>query len=272
MTLIQSEKNGHYLTFDEEKHRYALDGERVPGPTTFIKNGYPESANLTSWKIGQGSAYVSKLLQRVGREKPIKLKEKTNAEIIKRSKTAYVKTSMEAAAIGSIVHDYAYLTELGRTREALQMLSEYEGTEQWERINNGVNKFTAWKKENGDEMVSSEAIVASVKYRYGGKFDRLASRNGVLILSDFKTSNGIYLDQFIQLAAYRVAIREWLSLDVEALEILRFGKEDGEFHTLLIDDENEVEELTRQAVRCRETYEFTKWNNDKRFKFGGKSA
>lgn len=222
--------------------------------------------------IGQGATYVSKLLSRIGREKPLHLEKKTYEQIIKRAKTAYKVEAEEAAGIGTVVHDFAYLTELGRDGEALQLLKLHEGTDQWGRIQNGIEKFKAWKKENEDELIASEQIVASVEYAFGGKFDRLAKRDGTLILSDFKTSNGIYPDQFIQLASYKIAIKEWLGLDVQALEVLRFGKEDGEFHTLMVDDEVEILDFTMQAIRCRKTYEFKKIENDKRFKFGGKSA
>jgi hypothetical protein len=212
------------------------------------------------------------VLQREGKNRPLRISDKFSLQIAKKATTAYKKEAEEAAGIGSIVHDYAYLTETGKQSEATEMLVKQYKSPNWEKISNGVNKFIAWKKENEDELVDSEQIVASVVHHFGGKFDRLARRDGVLILSDFKTSNGIYPDQFIQLAAYRIAIKEWMGLDVKMLEILRFGKEDGEFHTLLIDDEAEIDELTNQAIRCRQTYEFTKWNNDKRFKFGGKSA
>jgi hypothetical protein len=272
MALIQSQKDGHYFTFDDVKHRYALDGGPVPGVTTFIKAGYPEAHNLIGWKIGQGAAYTSSILQRLGRNKPLRVGDKLNEKIIKKSKTAFQKASDEAAGIGSIVHDYAYLTETGRAGEALQMLVMYYNSPNWPKISNGVNKFSAWKEENTDELIDSEQIVASVGHAFGGKFDRLARRDGVLVLSDFKTSNGIYLEQFIQLAAYRLAIKEWLGLDVGMLEILRFGKEDGEVHTLLIDKPEEIKLLTDQAIRCRETYQFRKLENDKRFKYGGKSA
>jgi hypothetical protein len=252
------------------KHRYALNGEHAPGVTTFIKAGYPESFNLSNWKIGQGAEYVMKLLKRMGREKPLKIDDKVSEQLIKRAKKAYQKEAKEAAGIGSIVHDYAYLVELGRLHEATDMLKKHKDTDQWDKIINGVRKFESWYKENMDELINSEQIVASVEHSYAGKFDRLAKRDGIFILSDFKTSNGIYIDQFIQLAAYRLAIKEWLNINIGALEILRFGKEDGNFHTLLINDKEEIQTLTEQAIRCRQTYQFRKLENDKRFKFGGK--
>lgn len=275
MPLIESIHDGHVLTFDEDKHRYTLDGQRVPGPTTFGKGGYPTSEMLIGWMVGQGSKYTAEQLYKLIQENKELPNDTRLKEIIKESKTAYRAVAQAAADIGTVVHDYAYLTELGRTREALQLLSAHENTPAWEKINNGVKKFEAWKGEHlSDEIIASEAIVGSVEESYGGKFDRLAYRPGVgLVLSDFKTSSGIYVDMFIQLGAYVKAIDEWMEKKVDAMEILRFGKEDGEFQTLMIHSKEEMEAFVRQAIFCRRTYKFRlKWESDKRFKWMGRAT
>jgi hypothetical protein len=257
------------LTFDDVKHRYTLDGESAPGVTTFIKGGFPEGEQLASWKVGQGSQFMAGWFKEAWKEEEYPSDEKVKAAI-KLSKTAWKGEAQKAANVGTIVHDYAYLTELGKRREALLLLEEYTDTPQWEKINNGAKRFDEWKDQNDDTIVAAEAIVASPQFKYAGKFDRLASRGNRLVLSDFKTSSYIYVDQFIQLAAYAIAIEDWLNLEVQQFEILRFGKEDGAFQTLSITDSTEMEEFRTQAIRCRQTYEFRKWENDSRFKFGGK--
>ena len=279
---MQSIKDDHVLEFDEAKHRYTLDGNRGPGATTFGKGGYPTSEQLVGWMIGQGSLYTGSIIQRLRRDNPNRILENGLLEkIAKKSKKAYQRESKRAADIGTVVHDYAYLVEIGRAREALYLLSEHEdGSERWQKINNGVKKFDEWREQNKGETVLLEAIIASVVHQYAGKFDHLSLRNGLLILSDYKTSNGIYVDQFIQLAAYAIAIEEWLDkwlaqyglpLKVGGLEILRFGKENGDdFHPLLITNEQEIEALKQQAIRCRQTYKFRlAWENDKRFTVNG---
>lgn len=271
MAIIQSVKNGHYLSFDEDKHQYILDGKRVPGATTFVHGGYVASQALIIWMIRQGSGYTLRMVKRLIKYKPNRIFTSKLAEaIVKRSSKAGDKAAKRAATIGTFVHDYAYQTEVNGTVSE-ELLSKIRTHRDYAKINLGVQKFTAWHSENQDQMVASEAVVASVRHSFGGKFDRLSRRNGLITLSDFKTSSGIFVDQFIQLAAYRIAIREWMGLDVQQIEILRFGKEDGEFETKLIKEPEELKSFEEQAIRCRETYIFaSRWNNDKRFKWGGK--
>ena len=278
---MESRKDDHILLFDEAKHRYTLDGNRIPGATTFGKGGYPTSEQLVGWQAAEAAKYAVRIVQRLRKYKPERIIEgELLAKIVKKSKKASAKVAKRAAGIGTIVHDYAYLTEIGRAREALQMLSEHEEHTDWEKINNGVKKYEVWREQNKGETVLLEAIVASVVHQYGGKFDHLSIRNGLLILSDYKTSNGIYVDQFIQLASYAIAIEEWLDqwlkqyglpLKVGGLEILRFGKENGDdFHPMLITNPEEIDQLKYQAIRCRQTYKFRlAWESDKRFKFNG---
>lgn len=272
--LIQSVKDQHHLTFDDVKHKYVLDANGVPGVTGFIKGGFPVSFQLVNWMIGQGADYTYEALIEKSTHEGNFVEWPDNDEkkaIIKQAKVAYKEKAEEAAGIGTVVHDYAYLIETGKQREALQLLAEHEETDQWDRINSAVKKFEEWRKQNKSEIIALEEIVASPTHQFAGKFDRLDRRNGRLILPDYKTSNGFYIDQFIQLAAYAIAIEEWKGLKVEGLEILKFGKEDGDFETLLIDKEPEIDYLKEQAIRCRQTFEFAKvWGKDKRFAFGGK--
>lgn len=254
MPIIQSTKDNNYLSFDEEKHKYILNGARVPGATTFVHGGYVTSEALVSWMKGQTAAAAYQTGWDDGN-----IGFKPNAtqmkEIIKAAKAADKKKSEEAAAIGTLTHDYAYEMEIkgGPSKELLEKIAQHKDKL---IIEGCIEKFNEWRKTNADVIVSSEAIVASVIHQTGGKFDRLARRNGILVLSDFKTSTGIYVDQKIQLAAYRLMIREWLDLNVEAIEILRFGKEDGEFETDLVSDPKILDALEAQAIRCRDTYRF----------------
>ena len=258
MGLIQSEKDGSYLTFDEEKHSYTLNGEAAVCVTTFIKGGLPTSEPLINWRAGKAAEYVVGFFQDWRTSEDEFPDAKALKEVVKRAKQAFKAHSDAAANIGSIVHDYAYLTELGRLDMANVLLANNADHPGRDKILNGVEKFLEWKKENKDELLKSEAIVASVRHHFGGKFDRLARRGNKIVLSDFKTSSGIFPDQFIQLGAYALAIEEWLDVRIDAVEILRFGKEEGEFEVKGFNKKAELKAFREQAIRCRETYEFNK--------------
>lgn len=262
--LIQSRKDNHFLTYKEETepkpvHSYTLDGDHVPGATTMGHGGYPTSEALISWMKSQSAEAAFDIGFKLGKV-GVPPTDTERKEIIKTAKSADKKKSKEAAEIGSLVHEYCYQLEMTKVSE--ELLSKIKQHPDKDKIELGIEKFTEWKKTNEDKIVASEQIVASITHKYGGKFDRLATRNGVLILSDFKTSSGIWVDHKIQLAAYRIAIREWLGLDVQGIEILRFGKEDGTFEAELVTDPNTLSDLEQQAIRCRETYAFrSKYEN-----------
>ncbi len=260
MDLIRSEKNGHVLTFNEKSHRYTLDEKPAKGVTTINKQGYPESFFLTNWKIGQGALFVAKKLLTFYkwkfRKKPKKFLKpmvKQLEWIVKKSKRSYMRTSKKAADIGSIVHDYVNAFE----RQVQFDMNIIERHVDRVKIEMCLKKFVAWKSKNKDEMVASEEIVASPTYWYAGKFDRLSRRNGLVILSDFKTSSGIYTEMFIQLAGYAIAIKEWLGIDVNGIEIVRFGK-DGVFETRLVTDVAEITDYMDQYIRNLSTCNFRK--------------
>lgn len=271
----------HTIQFNEKSHRYKLDGEACVGTTTFEKAGYPTSMGLISWMKGQSLESLWNALTQPSEPKgkyfavapDSGYTEDDKESLFKEAKAADRKTTQEAADIGTLIHDYAYMTELGQIEEAERLYQQLTQLPDPVKtlVLNGVNKFKAWKKETPDELVKSEELVASPTHLFCGKFDRIGRRNGRLILGDFKSSKSIYLDHFIQLGAYRIAIREWLGLNIDALEVIRFGKDDGEFETLLIDDPKELQIFEDQAIRCRATYEFRKLENDPRWKWEPKS-
>lgn len=283
LTVNKSFDGKHTIQFNEASHRYKLDGKACVGTTTMVKAGFPTAMGLISWMKGQSINHLwNELMIQDVMTQTWNWKDSTEygidevhrIEMFKAAKKADEKTSQEAADIGTLMHDYAYLTELGKTAEAEALYTQILQLPEEIKVKaiNGITRFKDWKKTNTDELVASETLIASPTHLFCGKFDRLVKRNGVLILDDFKSSGSIYLEHFIQLGAYRLAIREWLGMNVEAIEVLRFGKEDGEFETMLIDDPKELQMFEDQAIRCRATYEFRKMEQDPRFEWKGKKA
>jgi hypothetical protein len=61
--------------------------------------------------------------------------------------------------------------------------------------------------------------------------DCLAKLNGKLILLDWKTSKGVYMDMLLQLAAYKAVWEECHPESrIEGMNLLRIGKTTASFH------------------------------------------
>ena len=223
MIKSKSKDGQHELEFNPKSHRYKLDGKALPSVTTIIKM-LPTPEALIKWRIKQGlEEYISG------------------------------KKLFRAATIGGLVHAYIEKTESGEAPEEPKGETEEDTT----KIRNCISLYkNQWKPQNKDEILGLEKIVAAPNKKYGGTIDRLAKRNDKIVLSDFKTSTGIYLENFIQVAGYAIAIEEWEGISVDVLEIIRFGKEDDRPEVKIVDIKSEVTDHKEQFLRCLDTYRF----------------
>lgn len=271
LITVQSWDKAHTLQFKKSSHRYKLDGKPTVGATTFAKASLPTSIGLINWMKSQtaqslfGSLSIQRDDQYFPRPDAWPLTEEARKELLKASTVAHEATAQEAADIGTIVHEYAELHSTNHFVEATALLEKAKGVDQWPLIESCIAKYLEWDKTNHSEIMFTEHLIGSPTHKFCGMLDRLDRVNGKLRIRDYKTSKSIYLDQFIQFAIYDIGLREWDNIQVTGLEAIRFGKEDGSFEALLIDDPKELQMFREQAIRCRETYEFLKMNSDPRF-------
>lgn len=258
--IIIAKKGNFTLTFNEKNHRYKLNDKPITGVTTINHNGYPVGMPLINWMIKQGVMFaLHKILvfyRWKFRKSPktfIKPLVKQIEWITKKASQAHRRKSKEAADIGSIVHDYVYHYEHKMPFD----MSRIDNHPDKDKINRCLKSFLKWKSSNKDELIMAEEIVCSPTYWFAGKFDKLVRRNNMTILLDYKTSSGIYPEQFIQLGGYTKAIDEWLNIIVDGIEIVRFGK-DGSFETKLVTDLLEIRNYREQFLRNVATAEFRK--------------
>ena len=92
----------------------------------------------------------------------------------------------------------------------------------------------------------------SERHRYGGTPDAIGVVNNQLVLLDWKTSNGIYADHLIQLAAYGHLWNENYPDQpiTGGFHLLRFSKQKGDFghhHFAALDEAWEQFLLFRRA-------------------------
>ncbi len=247
----------HRIGFSEESHRYRWlcschKGEDATGVTTFLKAGLPTAPGLISWMKGQALEY----LWNATINRPIDLEAKT--ELFKAAKLADRTKSQEAADIGTVLHSFGELHSLGKIDEANALLQQVSGVEQYPVIMKCVEKYLEWAAQNSGEIISAEALVASPIYNFCGKLDLVSRRKGKIVLSDYKTSKAVFLEHKVQLAAYRLALRQWSNIQVDAIEVLRFPKTGDDFEVVYVDDPKVLQALEDQAIRCRQTHSFIK--------------
>ncbi len=111
-------------------------------------------------------------------------------------------------------------------------------------ILNGVNAFLAWKESRKVKFLGSEKIIYSKRHKYAGIIDILAEIDGEPCVVDIKTSNGIYDEMRLQVAAYMHAEQEESGRKYAGRWIIRLGKtvqENGEpdFEAVYLDQQKD---------------------------------
>lgn len=176
------------------------EGKRIPGTTTIISSNLGwNTQGLMHWAWEQG----------------------INGDDYKQARD-------KAADIGTIGHA---LIEADLKGGRYTDYVDLRGVTQ-DMLDKAMNTFKAWEQWKNlfsFELISSEESLVSEKYQYGGTID-IATIQGENSILDIKTSNSIYPDHKIQLAAYGNLWNENYPEDpITAYYILQLGKNDGSF-------------------------------------------
>jgi hypothetical protein len=178
------------------------DGTRVPGTTTIIGR-FKDSGGLLQWAFQQG-----------------------------RNGAANLYDERDAAAtIGTMAH--AMCDASMRGQSALGSLDGFKPTE--EQANKACvahEAFLSWRDNYVSVCESAETPMVSEEHRFGGTPDFvIRGKDGRLAMADLKTSNAIYRDYLLQVAAYGLLWNENHPTDpiTGGFHILRLGKESPDF-------------------------------------------
>ena len=213
-TLMPHPKGGYKLK----------DGTRVPGVTTIISR-FKDSGGLLHWAFAQGQAAE-------------------RGEI----SNLYDKRD-EAAEAGTLAHS---MVEAHINGTAMPDLSKYP-KEIAKHANQGYSNFVQWSTTNSISIVHQEEELVSEVYQFGGSPDAIGiDAQHRFCIIDWKTSNAIYQDYLIQIAAYRVL---WEENHPDkpitgGFHLLRFSKEHADFahhYWSELDDAWEQFKLFRKA-------------------------
>lgn len=175
---------------------YWIDGERVPGVTTILSR-FKDSGGLIHWAWNLGTQ---------GKD--------------------YREVRDNAATIGTIAHEmvecHIRKREFDRSKYPQELC---------EKADKAFAAYLEWATDSKLEAAETEIQLISKKYRYGGTPDVFFVK-GQRTLGDWKSSNSIYAEYMIQLAAYKNLWEEnHPDQPIEAgAHLLRFDKEFGDFH------------------------------------------
>ena len=198
---------------------FLSDGTRVPGTTTVISR-FKESGALIAWAWNLG---------REGKD--------------------YREVRDKAATVGTIAHDMVDCQIHGRP-----VLVEGD-PEMVAKAHSAFEAYLEWASMSKLEIIETECQLVSEEYRFGGTPDAIGRIGNRIVLLDWKTSNSVYQDYLIQLAAYKHLIEANRDYRIEGFHLCRFAKEHGDFSHHYYPN---LDEAWRAFILMRELYEIDK--------------
>lgn len=213
-----------------EGYRLA-DGTKVPGTTTIVGR-FKDGGPLTQWAYKQGREHERLVVQ--GKPAPAHLYDVVGA----------------AALAGTIAHDMIECDLLRKVFEPPAPVAE----DCLKKASNCFAQFLEWREQTRIEVVATERAYVSELYRFGGTVDAVGrDMKGRIVLVDWKTSNAVYSDYLIQLAAYALLLEECApEWKPEAFHLLRVAKESADFTHHFF---GELEDAKRMFLLMREAYD-----------------
>lgn len=234
--------------FDEEKHKYYLDGKLMTGTTTVLS--VLAKPALIQWAANLGTAKAYELAESMEPDRRNQLSQaiaravkkhgKINAAAcqdldrefpeFKEARCAHTKKKEEAGKHGtdthSLVEDYVKLSL--ETNEGRPVTDEALGFEESARLT-PIAEFVKWSVANVAAFLYSERAMHDPDLFFAGTADfGYVGTDGRRYVGDFKTSSGIYgIDYWLQVAAYRYLAEKEGDAPYDGMTVVRIGKEDG---------------------------------------------
>ncbi|MDY6893857.1 MAG: hypothetical protein SVO01_00340 [Thermotogota bacterium] len=133
-------------------------------------------------------------------------------------------TSKKAADAGTIAHSM-----IEHDLRGIDFAIEYDLALK-DKVENCYLAWLEWKRNYEFQLIEAELPLVSEKHQFGGTLDLTMIKNVDAIL-DLKTSNAVYPEMLIQVAAYGHLYNEnFPEKQIQSYHILRLGKEDASFH------------------------------------------
>lgn len=188
------------------------DGAKVPSVTTIISR-FKDSGALMKWAYTTGRDHGR--LEALGLDAP----------------TSLYEVSGKAADIGTAAHAMVEESINGFDPFNADSYLALESGESRDKAANAFAMYQRWAAQSRLEIVAQEIPLVSEVHRFAGTPDAIGRIDGELCLVDWKTSNGVYADYLLQLAAYKTLWEESNpdKLLAGGFHLCRFSKEHGDF-------------------------------------------
>jgi len=211
MKEITLYKGKEKISFDENRHIFYDSKGNCLLSVTGVTGTIDKSGALMGW--------VAKMIGLYLLQEKEKGNDKITEQLIDTAKREYRRIKQEAADIGQAIHDWISEWIKGKKPEMPDN----------EKVVNGITAFLKFQKEHKIKWLESERFVFSKKNKFCGILDAIGKMGKELVLFDFKSSNAIYPEMFLQVAGYNIAYQEETGKKIDKKVIIRFGKEDGMF-------------------------------------------
>ena len=212
------------LEYDDEKHTYMVDDNKIPSVTKVIDSVTPKP--LTDWAATAGANWWIDNRDRRSRGGG-------DEEFLYNGiRNAYKEIGDTAKDIGSEVHKWIELYI------KVKMIDGETVTEYPDQVKVPMENFHKWLKTRTIEWLACEEKIYSKAWKFAGTVDAVARINGKLCVIDFKTSAKVYKEYYLQLAAYSEAISSMMGEDVDLAVIVRLDKEEDKFQEVAFKPEN----------------------------------
>ena len=208
------------------KGYFLADGSKVPGTTTVLGR-FKDSGALLRWAWKRGKDFPDDDLY---------------------------ATRDEAGGIGTAAHAMVEARIDGEDPEGVEELLGLDDAGR-DRARKAFGNYERWARMSNLQIIAQEMQLVSERYRFGGTPDAIGMVDGVLCLVDWKTSNGVFSDYLLQLAAYKLLWEENHPDQplVGGFHLCRFSKEYGDFAHHYYDELDSAREM---FIHLRAAYEF----------------
>ena len=203
------------IKFDEEEHKYYVNGNEYFSATTLIGQGCVKPG-LERWKRVTPMIELKKKLNKVLDDNE-ELDRVKLERLYKESMEHTDNVSDDASLVGSVVHG---LVEDFIKGKKIPKQSDPAVVNCW-------NLFLDWWNQQNYKVIDIEKKLFSKKYGYVGTLDLVVQNDkGEFVLIDLKTSNQIVFGYVLQANAYKQAYEEETGKRISSCFCLRTGKKD----------------------------------------------